>query len=1047
MFDRTRVHLHVCAPTTLEQVEQLAVSKCYEADRRYTRSGSGDARIELVGEPVLLRVEGPYHWSTTAPFQVKPGEKVSFVFLLQRSEAAWGGSRRTKSERSKVVHFQLDCARRTDSESLHHHYVLRLQHPLLAQPELDVRDRVALLYDSAFASAARRPDWQLGISMAMRSLVTNALATLRSEAAYACYTPKLDMSTIVDRLLADDTPPTGQQLALLLGAHPPPRPPLLRTPPPPRPTHPPARLTSLTCLADLMGRSLYQHELTALPKNSDALADRLNLVANPRAITLSEEARKGLRRFAEHDFVRALAAARWGLPAWSVLENQPKVVAKERVPLFSETVAAFASWHRAHEARHVWNARYLIDLFCRLLQAAPTFKAFLGLLKMRWLTGHGPQPEASIADLISPGDFPLRTERTYELGLLLRAAKPAAVRCVRRCPLDRMQEHMLEYPALQGAVREAAAHMHPWREIAPEACLSAIEQLGFAHDAPASEALLTRFTAEAQPQHLAMYPQLLQLLRLGVGFTHVETSKAWVERVIHHTDGDAADGVVWLIEHLLTHWPTWSSPALATPLKCVRLQVRTLHKRPKVGGGGTLLQAVRRLGEVASLGGPHVIAASEVWQQMLQPAIDEYLRARCDDGLSCGARARDALGQLATVTWRGTTVPHALAEEVLLMLLGVIEATLPTEAEHLLLHLLTPDQGRLWPALLRTEGADRLFGHPALQAARDALTELGDQLHSREVLVGKASTLLRTSAPTQHGLLLDYLEAVGRTADAQALDGMLESIRTVQATADAVVHFLRNHCAGAEGHAVHEAEVVRVQQLHELPLNVVGSEKHWGAKLPPAVRDAAEACFQLRSSQLFQTQWERAKEAEGAGESPSVTVLASRVFDAARASFEGDCKRMLDDADITVGDVRHILGDETFDVDAELRLMFPGHGQQRQVEALRGQLRCFGSLLPTLRDASAVQGLVRNICSAEQDKEESQLEAVARSLLDIGRQQTQSLRVLTEASDHFYRLLQPHPEALAAAGSLSDPAAAELLAFLRGAPRQPASPSPSPPTS
>ena len=191
-----------------------------------------------------------------------------------------------------------------------------------------------------------------------------------------------------------------------------------------------------------------------------------------------------------------------------------------------------------------------------MVGAVPTYEVLLEVLQRKWAVPYEPQPSMSIAELLAAPDTPLRTGGwALESGKLVRAAKDAATGRVRRLSLHEMPAAFQELgESLHGAVRSAVANMRAWRGQSAAACLEVVQRLAFSDDAAASEAVLRHFAAEASPDHLPLYPDILVELRLGAGFHHAETSKSWVERMIHETTGSPAGGIVFLVEHLLSNW-------------------------------------------------------------------------------------------------------------------------------------------------------------------------------------------------------------------------------------------------------------------------------------------------------------------------------------------------------------------------------------------------------------------------------------------------------------------------------------------------------------
>ena len=523
----------------------------------------------------------------------------------------------------------------------------------------------------------------------------------------------------------------------------------------------------------------------------------------------------------------------------------------------------------------------------------------------------------------------------------------------------------------------------------------------------------------------------------------------WVDRVIYSTS-DPVTGVVRLVLHLFDNMDAWTA-APDEALNQVQLQISQLHRRARTKGGATLLQAIKLVGEQLLARAIDLPAAdadrvseqsahqravgtmadfleSEPWA-WLRASVSKHLQERCNDQLQSAVKAKEVLDLISNEAF----IPHELSEQVLCLLLTQLSA--PTEGrEDLMVHLLSIDESRFWQPLLTASGTNqRLRDHPMHMKVREAVHGFGQQLLERAVHVDVVLEILtQTARSDHHALLCKYFEALSLPLTSKDVNALLSQAIDLQNTLEALTYFLTRCCAEAEDREAVLPELQRASALG-LEMRVAGTEAFWGDILPPFMRDAAAAIFQLRGSQLFQTEWTRAQEAAAGDGALTVAQLARDVFGVAREAFETDCTRLLTDQEVSLRDVAHITGDETFDVELELRLMFPnetGREQQERLLQLKQRLESFAQMVHTLRDAQALQGLVRNLCVESDD--ETELQNLAAQLLSMGAQQEQhTLQRFSECTIRFYTILQPLDEAIAACSALGEYAASDLFAFLR----------------
>ena len=610
--------------------------------------------------------------------------------------------------------------------------------------------------------------------------------------------------------------------------------------------------------------------------------------------------------------------------------------------------------------------------------------------------------------------------------------------------------------------------------VCTESMLRLITRLQFRRDQLMSEVLLRSFVgAPVPPAYLYIYPRLLGCLsvdpnmhkdRLDQGSVKTNVTRTWVDRLLEGSS--PADGIVRLVEHLDRYWHDWNAdvPELREPRASMEAQMSQLHKRPGMGGGETLLQVAKMIGSSAELVRPDCVA---VWRWLV-PSIEEFLTEWIDDQYQGGQRASRVVEIVTTSSVRhgrggGIVVPHALSRQLLTFMLNLIGGKLPKVK--LLNHLLREDQCRLWCLLLQHESGEAatvvatLAAHETLDQVRNEIGAFGHALDSASITVAAGLQVLRESAKSDHGAIRMYLEAL--SLDTERPVQILAAIEALLQTHEELEHFLQR-CGAADDHEAFEERLQRIKQLEELCLNKTGycPARTGGQPMPandcvadeyfqtftPEIREAAKTCFRLRNSQLFTQEWNeaeraRAEVAEAAGEECTVHLLSTEVYEAAKASFFLKCTHLIDDEDITLGAVRHILGTQLKRemLDEELELLFSNQPRAR-VEALQHRLVWFTSLPNTMRDASAVDGLVKHLCTEDSEERTEEGELLdercsalvrrAHAVKVTGVNDDEKLRVFAQVASAFYEELRPFPEMVDMAPTLSNPRAGELIDFL-----------------
>ena len=549
--------------------------------------------------------------------------------------------------------------------------------------------------------------------------------------------------------------------------------------------------------------------------------------------------------------------------------------------------------------------------------------------------------------------------------------------------------------------------------VCTESMLGLITRLQFRRDQLMSEVLLRSFVgAPVPPAYLYIYPRLLGCLfvdpnmhkdRLDQGSVKTNVTRTWVDRMLE--GASPADGIVRLVEHLDRYWHDWNAdvPELREPRASMEAQMSQLHKRPGMGGGETLLQVAKMIGSSAELVRPDCVAV----KRWLVPSIEEFLTEWIDDQYQGGQRASRVVEIMTTPSvghgrGGGIVVPHALSRELLTFMLNLIGGKLPKVK--LLNHLLREDQCRLWCLLLQHESGEAatvvatLAAHETLDQVRNEIGAFGHALDSASITVAAGLQVLRESAKSDHGAIRMYLEAL--SLDTERPVQILAAIEALLQTHEELEHFLQR-CGAADDHEAFEERLLRIKQLEGLCLNKTGycPARTGGQSMPvndcirgqsmsandcvadeyfqtftPEIREAAKTCFRLRNSQLFTQEWNeaeraRAEVAEAAGEECTVHLLSTEVYEAAKASFFIKCTQLIDNEDITLGAVRHILGTQLKRemLEEELELLFSNQPRAR-VEALKHRLVWFTSLPNTMRDASAIDGLVKHLCTEDSEE-------------------------------------------------------------------------------
>ena len=611
--------------------------------------------------------------------------------------------------------------------------------------------------------------------------------------------------------------------------------------------------------------------------------------------------------------------------------------------------------------------------------------------------------------------------------------------------------------------------------VCTESMLRLITRLQFRRDQLMSEVLLRSFVgAPVPPAYLYIYPRLLGCLsvdpnmhkdRLDQGSVKTNVTRTWVDRMLE--GASPADGIVRLVEHLDRYWHDWNAdvPELREPRASMEAQMSQLHKRPGMGGGETLLQVAKMIGSSAELVRPDCVV---VWSWLV-PSIEEFLTEWMDDQYQGGQRASRVVEIMTTSSVGhgrgGIVVPHALSRQLLTFMLNLIGGKLPKVK--LLNHLLREDQCRLWCLLLQHESGELATvvatsaAHETLDQVRNEIGAFGHALDSASITVAAGLQVLRESAKSDHGTIRMYLEAL--SLDTERPVQILAAIEALLQTHEELENFL-HRCGAAADHETFEERLQRIKQLEGLCLNKTGycPARTDGQPMPandcvadeyfqtftPEIREAAKTCFRLRNSQLFTQEWDeaeraRTKVAEAASEECTVHLLSTEVYEAAKASFFRKCTQLIDNEDITLGVVRHILGTQLKRevLEEELELLFSDSDQPRaKVEALQHRLVWFTSLPNTMRDASAVDGLVKHLCTEDSEERTEEGELLdercsalvrrAHAVKVTGVNDDEKLRVFAQVASAFYEELRPFPEMVDIATTLSNPRAGELIEFL-----------------
>ena len=446
-------------------------------------------------------------------------------------------------------------------------------------------------------------------------------------------------------------------------------------------------------------------------------------------------------------------------------------------------------------------------------------------------------------------------------------------------------------------------------------------------------------------------------------------------------------------------------------------------------------------------------------KQWLVPSIEDFIGEWVDDQLQGGQRASRVVEILTSPKLGdvGVMVPHTLSQHLLFFMLSKIGQKLPKAK--LLNYLLREDQCRLWQPLLQVEGhqalsgAFTLPGHEALRLVRQTLLEFGKALDSSTIDVALGLDILKETKRGQHVTICQYLRAfslpVVRPSE------ILEAIEALLQTHDELAQFLQR-CSAAHDHAEYDRHLQEIKRLEGLRLDTTGYQsREFGQptvinkqvegayfQILTPITQVAQTSFRWRNSQLFAHEWheaeqKRATDADAAGEQLTVNTFATDVYKAATGSFLEKCKELINNDNITIGRVSHILGNhlKRDHLEHELELLFPDHPQPARVRALHDRLIWFTSRADTMRDACAMDGLVTNLCvadSAELDPTRcSIIVSHANAFKRAAQDEETSLLDFARTCDAFYEVLRPFDEMRELAPSLSEPRAGELIDFLQ----------------
>ena len=813
---------------------------------------------------------------------------------------------------------------------------------------------------------------------------------------------------------------------------------------------------------------------------NEAAVVALSKLANQNGVQISSDYTR-TQRSGEAGELTWMGCILWGLAPQHLLQPLPTAY---RRPKRERDIGHYRDGLKGlhHSiATESWDLHDLHKLFKKLLDDVPMSQSsvpeavLLELLKQEWRfhTANGADAKYSILDICQRTAVPFDQRRCIALSIDVKDALWTLI-SGDRCQLDRLVDVFdnVTIDSVQSAVRRKASRCSEWEweanvqglslGFSPEQILGIIKRLEFRRDRNMSEELIRSFVGHVSPPFLDIYPYLLELLqldpnlhkdRLDQGSVDTNVTRIWVERMLQ--DMTPVEGVVRLFEHLEQHWAAWNSDELGLrePLLSMEAQMTKLHKRPGLNGGESLLQAARLIGMRLSL------AASPAVEDWLMPSVKGFLSEWVDDQHQGGQRAARAVEILTTTPSRGgVVVPHALSEVLLSFILAKIGENLPRVK--LINHLLREDQCQLWCALLRVECDEAALGfamgvfdlpmQETLVMVSTTIRHFCYSLDTATVFVATSLEILNETKRNKHATIHAYLDTLDFPV--QRADEILEAIEALLQTHEELAQFLLR-CQAASDHSQFMERLQTIRQLHELQLMNTGYRPRQASQpTPPDIEkqhayfgvlaqhlDVARTFFRLRNSQLFAHEWDKAEKAytEEAGEGGvTMQALSTVVYKIAKSEFLLKCTALIDNDEITIGEIRHILGNHLQRelLQQELELLFPDR-PPATVQTLHERLVWFTSFEATLRDSIAIDGLITNLCSKDTTERtpggQSPLVASSQAVNDLAKVDATVMADFARASAHFYEMLRPFDEMREMAPALAEPRAGELIDFLQ----------------
>ena len=1057
------VYFHAFVADTALLNPRLFVQQAYE--------DPSSGKTKLLGKPVELRRarHSINHWLSTEPMECGT-HGLHVVYWLEYEEVQYMLYKAQKREivSGKTILF-VDQPRQQEVS-----HFFRIQLSFSLKGEESPRARVAALLESLLHGSSREPLPHLSV-YTLLTFLERIHWESRNAIINAC-------SDAVAKVLRSEALTTDSMLSLLrlIGerrAHVQHRPSwteaLLCTAPPAEPLSGPVQQSVKGALSELANQGGHPAAYNdTLLRNGDA--GELTWIG---CISWGLEPRQLL-------FPRPTASRRQSTPTdirhfqtgvrVSAVNHRVDPISCSHTPLPCMQVVVLDDWYAHSSFADTWGEEAIFRLFRKLVDDAPASpqprpeEVLLTLLKKPWTlkARTGETKTYSILDMCESRTAPRLREG------LCNSVKASLWRLIGgdTCPLERLVATFESVPiaTVQEAVRRKVCKCSDWEYephlnlgFSPEQMLFLIDRLQFRRDQLMSEELVRSFVGAPAPRvFLYIYPRLLALLqvdpnlhkdRLDLGSVKTNVTRIWVDHMLEAQS--PADGVVHLFEHLAEHWAAWETDLdeLHEPRQSIEVQATKLHKRQGMGGGETLLQAARRIGSRS-------LATSVAVKQWLVPSIEEFIGEWVDDQHQKGQRASRVVEILTNPKSGafGVLVPHALSEHLLGFMLSRIGQKLPKAK--LLTYLLREDQCRLWQPLLQVEGEQALIGaftlptHETLGLVRQTLLNFGTALDSASIEVALGLEVLKETKRTEHATICQYLRAfdlpVVRPAE------ILEAIDALLQTHDELAQFLQR-CSAAHDHADYDRHLQEIKRLEALRLDTTGYQSREAGQLMvmddhavqayyqilAAIIDVARTSFRWRNSQLFSHEWDEAEQTRAAdasekGEQLTVSFLAADVYNAATESFLEKCKELIDNDDITIGRVSHILGNhlKRDHLEHELELLFPDHPEPARVRALHDRLIWFTSRADTMRDACAMDGLVKNLCVEDNTELDpttcSVIVSHANAFKRAAQDEDTHLRDFATACNSFYETLRPFDEMRELAPSLAEPRAGELIEFL-----------------